>query len=149
MVWWLTASSRCFAWSGYKEWCEQEKKTRELKPTIGTGSPIFVNLRPPAFLHFLFHLRSPLGVPNFQLDTLPRTENLALYVETTAFLGIVHVEKLLEPLRYTLQVCFAGHRGLDVQDSACLVECEARRSHVVRGGATLSSTGGFPGVRVL
>ena len=45
-----------------------------------------------------------------------------MQVETTALLGIVDVEELLESLHNVFDILLAGDRGLDVEDLAGLIE---------------------------
>ena len=68
--------------------------------------------------------RFPLCLPNFCLYPLARPQNFALQVETASLLRIVQVKKLLESLHHMFQICFAGLWGLNVQDLACLIECD-------------------------
>lgn len=105
-----------------REECRGRRKEAQ---TFSGGSPVLVDLGIPAFFQFLLRGGLALRCSDLHLYALACAQNLALQVETAALLRIVDVEELLESFHNVFDVLLAGHRGLDVEDFAGLVEGQA------------------------
>jgi hypothetical protein len=110
------------------------------------GSPILINLRAPAVLNLIVHLSLPLRFAHLHLEAFPSTEDLALQVEATPFLGVIEVKQLLKPFYHHLGVGLASLRSLDIEDPTCLIEPEAVGGERVGArNVSLARLRGIPG----
>lgn len=90
--------------------------------------------------------RFPLGLTNLHLYPFPRAKNLALEIETAAFLGIVHIKQLFEPFHDLFDIRLTGLRGLGVEDAAGFVEGQTGGGKGVGGtGVALRGLGSIFG----
>lgn len=85
-------------------------------------SPVLKYLWLPSILQLLFPTLYLLHLPHFTLDPLPRSQHLALQIETATLLRIVDIEELLEALEHILHVGLSALWRLDVQDLTGLLE---------------------------
>lgn len=138
--------------SDFISWRETTQgQTRVQACSLRTGSkkvdersPVLVHLGFPPILQFLLMCRLSFCLSNLHLYPFACAENLALNVETASFLGIIHVEQLLESFHDLIEFRFAALRGLGVEDPTGLIERQTAGCEGVCGAHV--AFGSFSGI---